>query len=135
MTDEDYKQSAWYELKNPQVAAKRVVDQVRGLRKALNIFYMETRGWYPITPNGPIELGENGAVNLSRLRGFYDEPGNKRTYYPNIKSGFPTTKIIYDEPHHGLEYKIKFEIFAPYDGLEAGSYEAGPRGIKKVGDV
>lgn len=115
--------------------AKRVVDHVREVQKALDKYRADVRG-YPIAYEWPIELGVNGNVNLTRYNGFTASPkSNDTIYLKNISSGYPSTKIMYDSRYDGTSYVIKFTIYGEYDGYEPGVYEFSPYTTTKVGNL
>lgn len=115
--------------------AKRVVEQVRAVQKALEQYRTDVRG-YPVAYEWPVELGLGNSTHLTRYNGFTgNPPANDTVYIKDIANGWPSTKIVYDSRYDGSTYVITFTLYGPYDGYEPGVYEFGPYTTVKVADL
>jgi hypothetical protein len=115
--------------------AKRVVEQVRAVQKALEKYRTDVKG-YPVAYERALELGVNGITSLTRYNGFTHTPTtNDVVYIKDIQSGSPSTKIMYDSRYDGSSYVITVKLYGSYDGYEPGTYEFQPYTVVRIGDL
>lgn len=119
--------------------AERIVTQVEEVIQALNDYSAYVGGAYPELRDNAVALGENGRNRLTENGGFHPESNTGRIFLSGIKSGAPTTHIIYDSALGGKSYKISFTLYGSFTKYSKiyvpGHYEATPIGIRKVADL
>ncbi len=119
--------------------AERIVTQVEHIISALNDYSAYVGGGYPELRDNAVALGENGRNRLTENGGFHPESNTGRVFLDNIKSGAPTSHIIYDSALGGKGYVISFTLYGSYTKYSKiyvpGHYEATPIGIRKVANL
>jgi hypothetical protein len=137
LAEEDFKKSSTTyvaPIEERIADSKRVFENVLAIQKALGAYHADVRG-YPVAFDRPFELGENGLNGLYRTDAFHGKPENNKAYLTDIKSGYPSTKIMYDSRAGGQDYVITFTIYGSYDQYEPGVYEVGPYSIRKIANL